>query len=67
MDESNFAINDSLKFYNFTFMRDFTKGDDASMAERLTHVPRVREVWISNPGPAKSYTALQTVCHRFNI
>jgi len=34
------------------------------MAERLT---RVREVWSSNPGPAKSYTALQTARHRFNI
>jgi len=28
------------------------------MAERLT---RVQEVWISNPGPVKSYTVL----HRF--
>jgi len=37
------------------------------MAEQLTRVPRVREVWSSNPGPAKSYTALQTVRHRFNI
>jgi len=39
----------------------------ASMAERLTRVPRMRKVWRSNPEPAKSYTALQTVCHRFNI
>jgi len=30
-------------------------------------VPRVREVWSSNPGPAKSYTALQTVRYCFNI
>jgi len=30
-------------------------------------VPHVREVWSSNPGPAKSYTALQTVRHRFDI
>jgi len=37
------------------------------MAKRLTQVPRVQEVWSSNPGPAKSYTALQIVCHRFNI
>jgi len=37
------------------------------MVERLTRVPRVREVWSSNPGLAKSYTALQTVRHRFNI
>jgi len=37
------------------------------MAKRLTRVPRVREVWSSNPGQAKSYTALQTVRHRFNI
>jgi len=29
------------------------------MAERLSRVPRVREVWSSNPEPAKSYTALQ--------
>jgi len=33
-----------------------------SLAERLTRMPRVREVWSSKPGPAKSYTALQTVC-----
>jgi len=39
----------------------------ASMAERLTRVPRVREAWSSNSGPAKSYTALQTDRHRFNI
>jgi len=32
-----------------------------------THVPRMREVWSSNLGPAKSYSALQTVRHRFNI
>jgi len=25
------------------------------------------EVWSSNPGPAKSYIALQTVRYRFNI
>jgi len=31
------------------------------MAERLTRV------WSSNPGPAKFYTALQAVRHRFNI
>jgi len=37
------------------------------MAERLTRVPRVREVWSSNFGPAKSYTVLQTVRHCFNI
>jgi len=29
------------------------------MAEQLTRMPRVREVWSSNPGPAKSYAALQ--------
>jgi len=29
------------------------------MDEWLTRVPRVREVWMSNPGPAKSYIALQ--------
>jgi len=28
---------------------------------------RVREIWSSSPGPAKSFTALQTVRHRFNI
>jgi len=33
--------------------------------QRLTRVPRLREVWSSNPRPAKSYTALQTVRHRF--
>jgi len=37
------------------------------MAKQLTCVPRVREVWSSNPGPAKSYIALQTIRHRFNI
>jgi len=36
-----------------------------SMAERLTRLPR--EVLSSNPGPAKSYKALQTVCQRFDI
>jgi len=35
--------------------------------ERLTRVPRVREVWSLNLRLAKSYTALQTVRHRFNI
>jgi len=41
----------------------------ASIAERLTLVlvPRVQEVESSNPRPAKSYMALQTVRHRFNI
>jgi len=38
-----------------------------SMTKQLTRVSRVREVWSSNPRPAKSYTALQTACHRFNI
>jgi len=37
------------------------------MAEQLTLVHPMREVWSSNPGPAKSYTALQTVHHCFNI
>jgi len=37
------------------------------MTERLTRVFRVQEVWKSNPGQAKSYTALQTDRHRFNI
>jgi len=37
------------------------------MAELLTRVPRVREVWSSNPRTAKSYTALQTVYHCFTI
>jgi len=39
----------------------------ASTAKRLTRRPRMREVWNSNPGSAKSYTALQTICHCFNI
>jgi len=39
----------------------------ASMTERLTRVPRVREVDSSNPRLVKSFTALQTVRHRFNI
>jgi len=30
-------------------------------------MPHVREVWSLNPGPAKSYTALQTIRYRFNI
>jgi len=29
--------------------------------------PRVREVWSSYPGPAKSYAALQTVHDRLNF
>jgi len=37
------------------------------MTEQLSCVPRVWEVRSSNPSPAKSYTALQTVRHRFNI
>jgi len=42
------------------------------MAERLTRVPHVPsnpglDFKTSNPGPAKSYTALQTVRHCFNI
>jgi len=37
------------------------------MAERLSRYPLVRKVWSLNPGSAKSYTALQTVRHRFNI
>jgi len=37
------------------------------MAELLTRVPRVREVWSLNLEPAKSYTVLQMVRHRFNI
>jgi len=40
----------------------------ASIAdERLTRMLRVLEVWSSNPEPAKSYTALQTYRHRFNV
>jgi len=35
------------------------------MVEQLARVPLVLEVWSSNLGPAKSYTALQMVCHRF--
>jgi len=35
-----------------------------SMTERLSRVHCVWEVWRSNPRPAKSYTALQTVRHR---
>jgi len=30
-------------------------------------MPRVQENWSENSGPAKSYTALQMVCHRFYI
>jgi len=41
--------------------------ETATIAERLMRVPRVREIWYSNPGQAKSYTAMQTVRHRFNI
>jgi len=37
------------------------------MAERLTHVPRVQEVWSLKPGLAKCHTVLQTVSHCFNI
>jgi len=37
------------------------------MAERLIRVPRVQKIWSLNPRLAKSYKALQTVRHRFNI
>jgi len=37
------------------------------MAEQITRVPRVREVWSSNPELLKSYAALQTVRRRFII
>jgi len=40
---------------------------ESNPAERLTRVPRVREVWSSNPGLAKPYTALQTARRSFNI
>jgi len=36
----------------------------ASMAMWIT-LCFVLEVWSSNPGPAKSYTALQTACHSY--
>jgi len=36
------------------------------MVERFTRVPPVREIENSNPTAAKSYTALQTIHHRFN-
>jgi len=41
----------------------------ASMAEQLTRIPRVREIESSNlkGRPNLTYTALQTVRHRFNI
>jgi len=39
----------------------------SSIAKRLTRVPRVRKVWSLNLGLAKSYIALQTIRHRFNI
>jgi len=29
-------------------------------------LPQVQEVWSSNFGSVKSYTVLQTVCHRFS-
>jgi len=48
-------------------IRQFVLKLSASMTARLTRVPRVREVWSSNPGPAKSYTALQTVRHRQHL
>jgi len=34
---------------------------------QTVYVTRVREVWSSKPGPTKSYSALQTGRHRFNI
>jgi len=39
----------------------YCKYDTTSMAVRLTRVSRVREVWSSNLGLAKSYAALKTV------
>jgi len=38
-----------------------------SMAEWLFRVPRVLRVKSLNPRAPKSYTALQTFCHRFSI
>jgi len=46
---------------------EILNGRAASMAEPLSRLPRVQEVWSSNPEPAKSCKALQTVRHRFNI
>jgi len=37
------------------------------MSEWYTRVPHEQEDWSLNPRPAKSYTALQTVRHHFNI
>jgi len=39
----------------------------ATMAKQLMRVPRVRKVQSSTPWLAKSYSALQTVHHCFNI
>jgi len=36
-----------------------------AMADWLTRVPRMREVWSLNPGPVNSYIPLQTVRYRF--
>jgi len=56
-----------LKSFDKQIFRGENVERTASMAERLTYVLRVREVWSSNLELAKSYTALQTVRHRFNI
>jgi len=42
-------------------MKQYYEHRYCRLSERITRVPRVGEVWSSNPGPAKSYTALKTV------
>jgi len=39
----------------------------SALFQWLAPLPRVQKLWSLNPGPAKSFTVLQTVRHRFNI
>jgi len=50
-----------------SFQKFGTNATYKFLAERLTRVSRLLEVWNSNPEPAKSCTALQTIRHRLNI
>jgi len=54
---------DVMRFKLFLFI--YSK--PPRMADLLTRVPHVWDVYSSNPRPTKSYTILQTVRHCFNI
>jgi len=53
----------SLDSSKFVLFEKIGLGLNCPDGRRLTRVPSVLKVWISNPGSAKFYTALQTVRH----